>query len=1364
MATTLVNPMPPFDPDAEIGVNLAPKRKIWLQDFEMYLVASGVTDKKKKRALLLYQAGPRVREIFRQIPDHGDDDDFDTAVNKLNAYFEPQKHRLYDVYQFRQAKQVETETLDQYYTRLRSLSQNCDFHDPDFEIMVQIVLYGTSSRLRKQALRDPKISLETLLITGRQLERSHIQARHIEEKVHIVEQDPPVIQALNDRRRTRTVANMCRNCGGEWPHTNNPCPAKNKECRKCKKLNHFPRVCRSGPKESPGQSTAKLSQSRGDNVRPVNTSDLKETSSESSDSEYCYAVNTKQSKSPITKLTINNQKVTFTVDTGSTINIIDENTFNTLGHINLKKTNIKAYPVNSTESVKMKGKFQTLVESRKRITVATIYVTEQDGGCLLGNHTAQELGLISLHLNKIGTSTNFRKQNNITNTHPVKDKIIQNLLSKHQRVFEGTGKLQNRQVELIVDRSVKPVVQRQRRIPFHLRAKVDSELERLEAEDIIEKVPDTEETPWISPVVIVPKKEDKIRLCVDMRAANKAIKRVCHPIPTVRDISMDLNGAKFFSKLDMSQAYHQLELAPSSRNITTFITHAGLYRFKRLNYGTNSAAEIFQNTLQQVLHGINGVRNIADDILIYGTTYEEHNKALKECLQRLELHGLTLNLDKCRFLKNHLEFFGLLFSHDGVRPDPKKISAFYNTTIPTTVGEVRSLLGMANYSSQFIPNFATITEPLRRLTHKEAKFIWGKEQEDAYQKLKTALVNSPVMGYFDTKNESELIVDASPVGLSAILTQKLPGENASSKIIAYASRALTPTEQRYCQTEKEALAIVWGIEYFHLYLYGAPFTLYTDHKALELIFANPLSKPSARIERWLLRLQEYDFNVLYTAGNKNPADFLSRHPTESRKSKHNIAEEYINFVITAAVPHKMNVEEIIQATDKDEALIALKKAVTSGSWDDPKVKPYRMLKDEITIDHNNKILLRGTRIIIPASLQKRTIQIAHEGHQGQARTKALLRETVWFPGMDEQVRTELEHCLACQATAQPNHPEPIKTAPMPNRPWDKVKIDFYGPLPTGQYILVVIDCYSRFPEIEILATTSAQKVIPKLDSIFARHGIPSHLTSDNGPPFQSHEFGRYMTAMGITHTTSTPLWPQGNAEVEAFMKPLGKAIKTAHLERRPWQQELSRFLLAYRSTPHSTTKVPPAQLLYNREMRGKLPSLPRNHKIVNRHREAKENQIKAKDKGKEYADQRRATKSSNIKVGDTVLVKQKKKNKLSTNFATTPYTVISINGSTIVAGNKDHRITRNSSFFRKIPSDIESEEEESVISQPHRRETRTGHREDRTGIPEQQDEVMPPRRSLEQQNEVTPARRSTRERTQTEFFGNPITFHMINYK
>ncbi len=276
-----------------------------LTDFQMYLVASGIIDKKKKRALLLYQTGPRVREIFRQLPNNGNDDDFGTAVEKLTAYFEPQKHRLYDFYQFRQAKQGNTETLDQYYTRLRNLSQHCDFTDSDFEILLQIVLHGTSSRLRKQALRDPKITLESLLVAGRQLERSTIEARHIEENAHQIERDNPVVQLVSSPSKTNT----CRNCGGEWPHTNNPCPAKNKACRKCNKLNHFAMVCRSGNPHNLSQYSAKQQHQRRpsrNNNRPVNTpANDNQSSSESSDSEgYCYAVKTNPRKSPITKLKI----------------------------------------------------------------------------------------------------------------------------------------------------------------------------------------------------------------------------------------------------------------------------------------------------------------------------------------------------------------------------------------------------------------------------------------------------------------------------------------------------------------------------------------------------------------------------------------------------------------------------------------------------------------------------------------------------------------------------------------------------------------------------------------------------------------------------------------------------------------------------------------------------------------------------------------------------------------------------------------------------------------------------------------------------------------------------------------------------
>ena len=684
MATSsgsMIQPMPPFDPDNEIGTNLAPKWKIWIEDFQMYLVATGITDKKRQRALLLYQAGARVREIFRQLPDTGDD--LETAVAKLNEYFEPQKHRLYEVYKFRQAAQENNESIDQYHTRLRSLAERCQFENMDFDITLQIVLKGSSSRLRKQALRDPKMTLKDLLIAGRQIEMSNFQVADIEQKQF----ERQELHALRKNTRQQPSKGTCRNCGGEWPHEKGNCPARGKECRKCGKLNHFARQCRSSKPDNEVPNQYPESNRRGNKIRPVvGPPDNQSESSSSDESSYCYAVKTTAKNNPTTKVTINKHQVKFTVDTGSTINVIDQSTFKQLGPITLRKTRIKAYPFNGTVPVKMKGKFQTTVESRKKITVATIYVTEADGGCLLSANTAEDLGLITLHLNHIKvTKPNSQAAQQVN----IPDKGVQRIVNKHSSVFQGQGKLRNKQIELIIDEAVKPVAQKQRRIPFHLREKVERELSKLEHDDIIEPVPDTEETEWISPLVIVPKKDDKIRLCVDMRAANNAIKRVRHPIPTVKDVSLELNGAKFFTKLDLTQAYHQLELSPSSRHITTFVTHTGIYRFKRLNYGTNSAAEIFQHTLQQVLQGIKGVRNIADDILIFGSTYEEHNTSLEECLQRLEDNGLTLNVGKCLFLKQNLDFFGLVFSKDGVSPDPKQISALANSTTPTTPSEVR---------------------------------------------------------------------------------------------------------------------------------------------------------------------------------------------------------------------------------------------------------------------------------------------------------------------------------------------------------------------------------------------------------------------------------------------------------------------------------------------------------------------------------------------------------------------------------------------------------------------------------------------------------------------------------------------------
>ena len=247
-----------------------------------------------------------------------------------------------------------------------------------------------------------------------------------------------------------------------------------------------------------------------------------------------------------------------------------------------------------------------------------------------------------MHLNQIRETT---KEQEIKMANPE----LQKILGKHKKVFHGLGKLRGKEIDLIIDPDIRPIAQRHHRVPFYLREKIENSLGELEQQGIIEKVPDNAQTDWVSTIVVVPKADNNIRICVDIRAANTAIKRVRHPIPTVKDITLELTDAKVFSKLDLAQAYHQISLSQDCRQITTFSTHCGLYRYCRLNYGTNASAELFQHQLQTMSEGIKGVRNIADDIIIFASDCKQYDEALAKCLDRLEQNGLTLNFGKCKF-------------------------------------------------------------------------------------------------------------------------------------------------------------------------------------------------------------------------------------------------------------------------------------------------------------------------------------------------------------------------------------------------------------------------------------------------------------------------------------------------------------------------------------------------------------------------------------------------------------------------------------------------------------------------------------------------------------------------------------------
>ena len=748
-----------------------------MQRFENYTTAVNITGDARLKALLLHLAGERVHDIYDTLADEGDK--YADVKARLETYFTPKKNTQYQVYMFRKAVQLPGENLDTYCTRLRMLAKNCEFADTDKEIKAQLIQSCTSTRLRRRALREPDKGLDDLLDHGRSLELSEQQAAGMEQtdtaSVNVIQQNWRPSQYTGRGK----PSNNCRNCGGQYPHEGD-CPARGKDCKACGRMNHFARQCRSRQqeptrgREPKDEEREKGKQHRRKVYNVTSTEQNGGYNSSSSDEKYVFIINSNSGNmQPQTCIKLNGTKISALIDSGAAVNIISESVFNTMTpRPQLTTVSVKIYPYGCTNSLPIAGAFNCDIEAGNKKTKGVFYVLEGDGCSLLSYQTADELGLIKI-VNSV-SSTSGRT-------------VADELVDSYPELFQGIGKLKDFQVKLHINKDVQPTCQPHRRVPFHIRKKVEDELLKLENDDIIETV--TGPTPWVSPIVTPPKPKDpdKVRICVDMRQANTAIQRERHITPTMDDVIHELNGATVFSKLDLAAGYHQLELHPASRYITTFTTHQGLRRYKRLNFGISSAAEVFQNAICQTLQGISGVKNLSDDIIIHGKTQAEHDDTLRAVFQRLKERGLTLNRKKCEFDKSSLEFFGFIFSADGISADPKKVAAIKQASDPQDPTEVRSLLGMANYCARFIPDFATISALLRELTKKDTQWSWGPEHAAALQTIKDSLTSDTVMAYFDPAKDTELIVDASPVGLGAILYQS--DRKGERHTIAYASRA-----------------------------------------------------------------------------------------------------------------------------------------------------------------------------------------------------------------------------------------------------------------------------------------------------------------------------------------------------------------------------------------------------------------------------------------------------------------------------------------------------------------------------------------------------------------------------------------------
>eukprot|EP00111_Clytia_hemisphaerica_P010127 TCONS_00029605-protein len=954
--------------------------------------------------------------------------------------------------------------------------------------------------------------------------------------------------------------------------------------------------------------------------------------------------------------------------TGSSVNIIDEITYNSLdSKPQLTNSSSRIFPYQSTHPIPTLGTFSTVIRADGQDQHAEFIVVQGNSGSILGRSTA-----ISLDILRIGKPSEPELVRSLSSK-----EYKENIMKNHSKLFEGVGKLQNFKLQLHIDPNVTPVQQPIRRIPFHSREKIENELERLIKLDIIEPVDGP--TTWLNPVVAGSRKNGKIRLCVDMRKANEAIIRERHVIPKLEDITAELHDATHFSKIDLRDGYHQIELDESSRNITTFATHKGLFRYKRLFYGVNSGFEAFQKQIEIVLSGLEGVKNISDDIVIWGRTQEEHDERLYALLDCLLKNGLRVNPEKCIFDVPSIDFDGHIISADGIRLDPTKKDAIDAIKQPKNVSEVRSLMGLMNYCLKFIPSYATLTEPIRRLTKKNAKFEWGPEQSEAFKLLKQKLLESPTLAFYNPLAETKVVTDASPFGLGAVLLQKQP--NGDFLPVSYGSRSLSDVESRYSQTEREALAVMWACEHYHYYLYDRLFTVETDHKPLLSLLTSKAKRPTPRIQRWLLRLQAYHYTMSYIPGKLNAADILSRSPIKTADQE-NPADHHIATITRQAVPESLSITEIAKETATDPTLSTVVNSVIRDNWsNNPDITPFRKIRDQLSVF--NGILLKNNQIVIPQSLQRKILDIAHQGHQGIVRTKLYLRDHVWWPKINQHVEDLVKQCHACQIVI-PKHSkaEPLKPTPLPEEPWQQLGIDLKGPLPDQNTLLVILDYHSRYPIVHVLnKDTTSDRIIEKLMSTFAIFGYPESIVTDNGPQFIASNFEEFLKSRNINHRKVLPYHAAGNGEVERFNRTLGKFLQTCSANRTDWKKQLDSFLLSYRNTPHPATGASPSSLMYKHTPRSHLPTLT---KPVLQNQHVIQKDAAYKSQTKLYTDKKRRAHHHNLQPGQLVLCKNlRRRSKSQPYYETTPYEIVRVHHSGITISNGKKTYCRHASHIKE---------------------------------------------------------------------------------
>ncbi|PAA73574.1 hypothetical protein BOX15_Mlig008794g1 [Macrostomum lignano] len=727
------------------------------------------------------------------------------------------------------------------------------------------------------------------------------------------------------------------------------------------------------------------------------------------------------------------------------------------------------------------------------------------------------------------------------------------------------GKYNGPPVSLNMKPDAQPRFMKARNLPFALKDKVESQLNREIEQGILVPVQHSE---YASPVVPVLKSDGSVRVCADFKqTVNPNVEPDSYPLPRIEELFAKLTGGRLFTKLDLSQAYMQLPLDEASQT--------------RLPFGVSPAVGIFQRRMDCLLQGITSTACFIDDLIITGKDDSSHLNSLEQVLEKLSQSGLRCKLEKCQFMQTSISYLGHRIDADGLHPIKDKVEAIVSAPAPKDATQLRSFLGMVNYYGKFLPNLSQILAPLHLLLREQHRWNWGAAQNSAFEKCKALLSSAPVLAHFDPSEDLLLECDASPYGLGAVISHRIDG---AVRPVAFASRTLHDAEKNYSQLEKEALAVVFAVKKFNAYLFGRPFLLVSDHKPLLGLLAENKAVPalaSGGIQRWALLLSGYNYRMVHRAGaSLLCADALSRLPLPGKPATVPKLAELVMLMdhlddgpVTAA--------QIRGLTRRDPTL-ARALHFTQIGWPErvsDDLLPYSKRAAELSVQDG--CLLWGARVVVPVGARAALLQVLHQGHAGASRMKTLARGYFWWPGLDSEIENLAKACSDCQELQNAPAPSPMLSWPWPDRPWSRVHIDYAGPV-SGKMLLVVVDAHSKWLDVHVVTSATSAVTIQKLRSSFATHGLPDVLVSDNGPNLVSEEMSDFLQKNGIQHVRVAPYHPASNGLAERAVQTLKRSLEKQREDSL--EDKVARFLLSYRVTPHATTGVAPCELLMGRHL------------------------------------------------------------------------------------------------------------------------------------------------------------------------------------